>query len=96
MRTRNDHADRDLDAHRPERPTSPGAISASTGLAVATGPAAAGLDLAALAGRRTAPAAAPLQAVLPRAVLRRAVLLQAVSLRGVAFARTLGRGVSST
>jgi len=81
MRTRNDHADRDLDAHRPERPTSPGAISASTGLAVATGPAAAGLDLLEWRGRRTAPAAAP---------------LQAVSLHAVPSTRTLGRGVSST
>lgn len=64
MRTRNDHADRDPDAAYPTAASHPtSAISASTGLAVATGHSAAGFDLAASAGRRTAPAAAPLQAV---------------------------------
>jgi len=74
MRTRNDLADRDPDAApASERPVLPGAISASTALAVATGRAAAGLDLAAAAGPGIMPAAAPPRAGLVGRALGREV-----------------------
>lgn len=61
----NDYADRELDAvERPERPIPSGEISPAGALAAATGLTAAGLALAALAGRRAFAVAVPLAATI--------------------------------